>query len=591
MIILSMQLGHNASVALAGNNKDGHIQVLNAVSQERFDNIKNSSAFPIAAANWCLEANGLRPEEVDIIAICGLNVYSTQLEALETNNSGRKSRLKNIYTKIDLKYNKTAPLQLINNIKLKRQDKQRFRDKEALLYRLKEEGYSKAKVEFVEHHICHAHAPLCFFGCPEENYAILTLDGSGDKYCASVNLWNGKQLQRLSSTKWAHSLGYIYSKTTAFLGMKPLEHEYKVMGLAAYSKPEYYMKTFKQIFENTCWVKKDGSMEFDSAIPLNRFDHYLKEKIPGGGIRFDNLAGALQYLDESLVCDWVKEISDKIGIHAFMTSGGVFMNVKANMKLQELDEVEKINFMPTCGDETNPFGAIYYIATNNQLIVDPLNTLYLGHAYSNDDVKDYISERALFEKYDVTYYDDVEIEIAKLLADYIVVARVHGKAEFGARSLGNRAILANPSNLQSFYMVNDQIKIRDFWMPFAPTILDTDEERYLINNKHIKAPYMITSFNTTQEARMDLRAAMHQQDKTVRPQILTREMNASYYHIIEEFKRITGIGGILNTSFNLHGYPLAEQLPEAFFTFENSGLQYMAIENYIFKKKPCVTTE
>lgn len=242
-------------------------------------------------------------------------------------------------------------------------------------------------------------------------------------------------------------------------------------------------------------------------------------------------------------------------------------------------------FQPTCGDETNPFGAAYFIAKNYGKEVLPVNTLYLGHKYTNDEVADYLKRNRLNDIYDVQYVVDIEAEIARLLVNFDVVARIAGRAEYGARSLGNRAILANPSDMRSFYMVNDQIKVRDFWMPFVPTILDVDAERYIYNDKNVDAPYMITGFDTTHIAQEQLQAAMHQKDKSVRPQILKKEANPRYYQIILKFKELTGIGGVMNTSFNLHGYPLAEQLPAVFFTFKNSDLQYMAVENYLIRKK------
>jgi carbamoyltransferase len=161
---------------------------------------------------------------------------------------------------------------------------------------------------------------------------------------------------------------------------------------------------------------------------------------------------------------------------------------------------------------------------------------------------------------------------------------VAGRAELGARALGNRSILAHPGDLRSFYTVNDQIKERDFWMPFAPAVLEEDAGRYLQRPPEHGAPYMITAFDTTAAARDDLRAAIHQKDLTVRPQLVTVASNPKFHRLLTEFKTRTGIGGVLSTSLNIHGYPLAATLDQALFTFERSGLRYLVVEDTMLSK-------
>ena len=178
-------------------------------------------------------------------------------------------------------------------------------------------------------------------------------------------------------------------------------------------------------------------------------------------------------------------------------------------------------------------------------------------------------------------------QIAELIANREIVARFSGKCEWGARSLGNRAILAHPSHMESFYTINDYIKSRDFWMPFAPTILDKNAHSYLknYNSSKIKAPYMITAFEATKLGVQHLRAALHQADHTLRPQVLEYNANPSYYRLIENFEKRTGIGAILNTSYNLHGFPLVSSLDQAIMTIENSELKFIAIGDFLLQKK------
>jgi carbamoyltransferase len=165
-----------------------------------------------------------------------------------------------------------------------------------------------------------------------------------------------------------------------------------------------------------------------------------------------------------------------------------------------------------------------------------------------------------------------------------VVARLAGRMEYGARALGNRSILANPNNPDTVRVINEQMKNRDFWMPFAGTLLAERADDYLENPKHLPSPYMMLAFKTKPLAHKEMRAAMHPYDFTMRPQILEQNHNPAYYRLIKAFEKYTGIGGVLNTSFNLHGFPIVLGPSEAYHAFQNSGLQYLALENHLISK-------
>jgi carbamoyltransferase len=162
---------------------------------------------------------------------------------------------------------------------------------------------------------------------------------------------------------------------------------------------------------------------------------------------------------------------------------------------------------------------------------------------------------------------------------------MHGRAEWGARALGNRSILANPSHFDTVKVINEMIKNRDFWMPFTPSILDTDERRYVRNPRSIQATYMCITFDSTPLAEDHLAAAMHPYDKTLRPQVVIESWNPSYYKLIKAFKQLTGIGGVLNTSFNLHGEPNVNSPADAIHTLEQSGLKHLVINNILIQKQ------
>jgi carbamoyltransferase len=251
--------------------------------------------------------------------------------------------------------------------------------------------------------------------------------------------------------------------------------------------------------------------------------------------------------------------------------------------------VEELHPFPSCGDESNPIGAAYYVYIHKfqkpAKSTKRVKQLYLGPSYSNEYAEELIKKIDLKRKYKVDFYKDIEGTIAEILAKGGIVARLAGKCEWGARSLGNRAILGDPSKMETFYTVNDQIKMRDFWMPFAPSIMEERQHDYIENPKNIDAPYMIMAFHSTQLAQKELRAGIHQADKTCRPQIVNKEWNPEYHRIIKEFEKETGIGAVLNTSFNLHGEPIVCSPEDAIHTLEDSGLQNVAIENYIISKK------
>lgn len=588
MHILAIQVGHNATASLLS---DG--QLVNAVSQERFDNVKNSNAFPAKPIVWLLEKNGLKASDIDHIAICSTNLTPHIVgEEAHTEHADVPAHaaitLSNLakrgYQYLGYKHFHSALYQALFKWRSKNNVAKNATAMQHVKAKLDALGLGNTLMTQVDHHTCHAYSPLYFFNAPaDQDWLILTMDGAGDDCFCSVGTVKGGAYEQISKTHWNHSLGMMYSFVTRFLGMKVLEHEYKVMGLAAYAKPKYFMPVYEKIFKPSIWLKKDDSLQFDSAFAMTQFEQHLRATAVGE--RFDNIAGAAQYCIEELVCEWVQAAIKKTGIKRVMTSGGVFMNVKLNKRIQELAEVEEIKFMPSCGDESNVFGGAYYMAEKLGAKPGSDERFYLGHDYSNDALKAELEGLGAFEKYEISFHENIEEKIAELLAEFQIVARFAGKAEFGARSLGNRALLANPSDMQSFYRVNDTIKVRDFWMPFAPSVLKEHGAEYVQNPKGVDAPFMITAFDVTEKGKEHLRAAMHQGDHTARPQYVTEYSNPNYYKLIKAFHAKTGIGGVLNTSFNLHGYPLAETPSQALMTLENSDLVYLAMENWLVKKK------
>jgi carbamoyltransferase len=241
---------------------------------------------------------------------------------------------------------------------------------------------------------------------------------------------------------------------------------------------------------------------------------------------------------------------------------------------------------PSCGDETNAMGSAYYVYAQHadHRSMWPLADFYMGAEYSDRQISESVKDYKFKDHVSIQQIDDIDHVVAELLAKGEIVARFKGREEFGARAMGNRSILADPSRPELVKTINDAIKSRDFWMPFAPSLLDRRESDYLINHKKIPAPYMIMGFDSTNRVD-EFRAACHPYDLTVRPQVVYRDWNPSYYALLEAFEGLTGRGILLNTSFNLHGYPIVSQPRDALNVLNESGLDWLVIGNFLLHKK------
>lgn len=441
-----------------------------------------------------------------------------------------------------------------------------------------------SKVAFFDHHTSHAASAAYFSPVMDGgDWLIFTLDAEGDGLSSTVSLFRNGRFERISENNNVVSLGYLFAETTAYLGMKSNEHEFKLMGMAPYAEPEQVDRLAKQL-EALMWLKSDGS--FASSVPSWDFLPHLMRLYAFE--RFDVISGAIQKLTEDLVCRWVEFWVAKTGVSRVGVSGGVFMNVKAAKKLSESDCLETLFVVPSASDESLPIGVLWQLARNARIPVRPVEDLYLGRGFDRAYVEAMIVRDNLIEDFSVERFtnDDALAErVAGLLADDVIVARCCGREEWGARALGNRSILCNPSSFQNIERLNSKIKCRDFWMPFTPSVLDEDLSKYALNPRDLFAPYMAITFDSTPLARKHLAAAVHPRDFTMRPQAVTRNWNPEYHRLISAFRAKTGIGGVLNTSFNLHGEPNVSTPEDAIRTVRNSGLEYVLIGHALFRKR------
>jgi carbamoyltransferase len=585
-IVLSLHLGHNSTAAIG---RDG--SVLGVLSQERCDYKKNSADFPSLAIYALLKQSGYSVDDIGVIIICSEEVYHpAQYDYLyKQDNVDRPNDGPLVFFKSLIKslYKLAGPIKGL---------RKKFHLSKGMHYLdecLVNIGLGDVQRIFHNHHQCHAAAAYYSFvefgggKYSDSNSAVVTLDGYGDDVCATISrLRSDGSLETVSTSNAKYSIGAIYAETTKYLGMRVLEHEYKVMGLSAYPQKRYYLPVYEKIFKNYIQLTGKNRLQFTTiADPAKNFYDHLRKNAHGQ--RFDNIAAALQHLLEEIVTEWVASVVSTFNASKLHFGGGVFMNVKLNKRLLEEITLDQFLFMPSCGDESLAIGGLYQHFVSKGKSTKPLDSLYLGVSFDNNDVKEFLEKNSLSEEYDVIFKDDIETEIAELLAVGEIVGRVAGRCEFGARSLGNRAILGDPRSIDTFLKINNLVKSRDFWMPFAPSILSERAVEYLIGYHPQRecAAHMMTAYAATPLARKDLRAAIHQGDGTLRPQVVTHNSNPRYHRLISIFNERTGVGGILNTSLNIHGRPLNSTLEQAMDTFRSSGLKYIALESFLVSKR------
>lgn len=581
MLVLGIHTGHNATAFLLHNGS-----VIGGLSQEKLNNIKNSADFPAQVIRALLSETGHKLTDIEQIAIAGHQVFPVRcydyLFEPQVHDGAQRTGLAGFIRKLETYLPRIVFGPLFTLLRNFRQKALLNEGRRELFQNLTALGLGKVKVVYVDHHTCHARAAFHAFG-GKGPALIFTADGSGDGQSATLTHVDANGIwELLGASPQTASLGGIYSSTTRFLGMRPLEHEYKVMGLAPYAKG-YADSLYNRVFEPVIDLDPENPYRFRSALNCTRFyDHLTRTAV---GERFDNIAAAAQRLIEERVMAWVKDAVQRTGIRNAYFGGGLFMNVKLNMRIQELTCLESIHFLPSCGDESNALGAAYAIQHTHHAPV-PLHDLYLGLSFNADEIKRVLERYDVYSRFTVERPHNMTETISTLLANGEIVARFDGRNEWGARSLGNRAILAHPGRMESFFTVNDQIKCRDFWMPFAPTVLDTAAPRYLKNWSITRtpAPHMITAFHATELGRSELCAAVHRGDGTLRPQVLTHDINPQYYELIKAFEEKTGIGAVLNTSFNLHGKPLVATPDQALDTLEQSGLRHLVMGPFLISK-------
>jgi carbamoyltransferase len=592
MVILGIHDGHNASAALVIDGR-----VVACVNEERLSRRKNEYGFPGGAIQLCLDLGGVEARHVDRVALATRclppKYFMTSRNATFTIADYWREQREYWYPRLvggevpaylDVFKDKIEPERFVYDRALIAGEDDVDGMREARVRHLAASlGLDRSRITVYDHHSCHAYYGYGAAPVRDQSTLVFVADGAGDG--ANGSVWLGRPGQALVELVRTNrcNIGRIYRYATLILGMKQNEHEYKVMGLAPYANEDVGREAYR-VYAETLQV--DG---LDFAYQVEPKDHFFHFKERLEGLRFDAIAYAVQRRTEELLTEWMGNGVRQTGVPRIVFSGGVALNVKASKRIAELDEVHELFVAPAPGDESISIGAAFQEFVRQRAgdarpmeALAPPETLYLGGEHGDAAVTHAIDRFEVRSRCRVRRAG-IE-EIADVLAAGGIVARFAGRMEFGPRALGNRSILADPRRGESARVINAMIKQRDFWLPFAPSILAERAADYLVNPKGIDARFMTVAFDSTPLARGDLAAALHPYDFTARPQLVSRAANRDYHALLSAFQRRTGVGAVLNTSFNLHGEPIVESPADALSTFERSGLQHLALGEWLISK-------
>ena len=575
-------------------------KIIFSASEERYSRIKSDSSFPKNSINDALSFTGLKGTDFDKIIICGnklsllaplMNEYSTfsvddQIRAMEEYwypnlvLGKNKSFLEVFKDKINLEQfpfnteiGKNFDIFKLHNPYTEEDGKNVSSFFKQIIASLL--GIEQEKIIHMEHDWCHAAYAL--YGSPirDDNTLIVTADAWGDDLSGTLSVYSKEKGQIERVKEYNHNdfqLARIYRYTTLVLKMLANEHEYKVMGLASYYNGPMIEKVEK-VFDKM--LQSDGLEFIFNKEVLDIYD-YLKNNLKN--FRFDHIAAGLQSFTEKILVNWFSNTISRYNAKSVVFSGGVSMNVKANMKISQIPKIEKFFVCGAGTDETLPIGACYHWAEMNGIKPKLLDTLYLGSNALYDE-KD-ISSLA---QYTIKKFNSEE-QILEQILENKIVAVCRGRMEMGQRSLGNRSIIADPRTRSNVEKINNSIKKRDFWMPFAPVILEEYQDLLIKNPKKIDSPFMTIAFET-KDGKNKFPAAVHQADGTARAQLLKKEQNPILWNLIFKFYEKTGIPALLNTSFNLHGEPIVRTIQDALRVFDKSELEVLWLDEHIIEKK------
>ena len=557
---------HNSAAALL---KDGH--VIAAVEEERFSRKKFDDGFPKMAIEWCLNESRISPNEINSVAFYDKPILKFE-RLLDNYIAVAPSGL---YSFLD-----TIPKWLHKRLWIKNEIKKSLKE-------------FKGEIIFPEHHL--SHAAHTFYTSPFEESAILTVDGVGEWSTTSLGYAQNNSITLTHDIRWPHSLGLFYSAFTYFLGFQVNEGEYKLMGLASYGKPKYYDK----IINNLIDVKDDGSIHlnmkyfaftYDKVMTNDKFSKLFEiaprkkdEKVQQ--IHYDIGASAQKVLEEILL-KMTNHVYEKFKIKNLCLGGGVALNGVANYRILKEGPFDNVHVPPSPGDAGSAVGCaqyLYYIYHKNLRIIEKdqgkviSENIYVGTTYSDEEIREFLDSKNI--QYQQLQHDELLQTTAKLISDGNIVGWYQGKMEWGPRALGSRSILADPRKAEMKDILNEKIKHRESFRPFAPSILEEHVSEYFDIDR--PSPYMLF---VAPVKKPEIIPAVTHVDGTGRLQTVNRDANPLYYDLINEFYKITGVPVMINTSMNVMGEPIVNTPEQAYSMIHKTDMDCIVMGNNLVRK-------
>ncbi len=569
MYILGINAYHaDSSAALLRNG-----EVIFATEEERFERIKHWAGLPLKSIAFCLEAEGISIK--DVAAIC----------------IGRdpKAKLKN-KIRYTLSNRKIAMAMF----------KQRFsnrNDLQSIEGQITETFGYCPPVQYIEHH--RAHLASAFFSSPFDEAAVVSIDGSGDFSTVMIGRAKNNTIEVLESQDFPVSIGIFYSAFTQFLGFPYYGDEYKVMGLSPYGQPVFLEEMRKVIWSGKKtileWDKsyfdlEGGVISYENNMPIVS-TLFKKEKIESifgkkksktdeFEQRHKDIASSVQKRTEELIFEILIRAFELTGLDKVCIAGGVAQNSVANGKVLEHTPFKQL-YIPSAGHDAGiSMGAAQYYYFNDlkNERIEPLYNANLGISFTNDQIKGILDELNL----EATYMEDEQLfeYLATQISTSAVVGFFDGRAEFGPRALGSRSILADPRNEKAQQLLNEKIKKRESFRPFAPSVLEEFGSTYFENYQF--TPFMERVLPIKQEMRSKIPAVTHV-DGSGRLQSVSKELRPRYHALITKFYEKTGVPILINTSFN-ENEPVVNHPKEALDCFFRTNLDVLVLQNYVLIK-------
>ncbi|GLQ01001.1 carbamoyltransferase [Methylophaga thalassica] len=573
MIVLGLSgaVNHDASAALYIDGK-----LVAAAEEERFLRDKHAKGkMPYEATKFCLEQAGIRPDQIDIVAFPYAEI-------------GLKSPARWHYAKRHWYAPDRALTALFSG------NRRYWRNHRNVMKLLDDLGIGANRVKFVpvEHHLAHASSAYHLSGFKEKT-AIIGIDGKGEYATTFFGYGENGKIHKIKEFYDPDSLGGVYGALTEYLGFEMLDGEFKVMGMAPYGDPKRF--DFSRLIDykdgefkvNTKLVNVVGTRRFKKNGKGYFFSPELIEWL--GPMRegdekdepYIDYAASIQDLLEKtalkLIDFYLGDIIKETGKIAY--AGGVALNVKLNQRIIAMPGVKELFVQPAASDAGTAIGAASYASQLAGVPVEKMEHVYLGPAYTTEQCIEACEQYEQPVKWQ--RMTNVTAETAKILADGNPVSWFQGHMEFGPRALGNRSILGSPSHPGVADRINAQIKYRERWRPFCPSMLDTIAPE-ILQTDH-PSPYMTFTFDVAESWKSRIPEVVHE-DGTARAQIVTKATNPRYYSLLQEMEKLTGNGVVLNTSLNRRGEPMVCSPTDALNMFFGSDLEYLVMEDILITK-------